>query len=71
MIGHRVFMAGAVACMLSFELGTLVATSAESDTPCVPGYAINYDGPERVWRDRDGNAVLHAEYEDSYDWCTR
>ena len=60
---------GAVIVLL-VTAATLWPGDPTSD-PCVPGYAVDYDGQLGAWLDRDGRIVLLAEFEDSYEWCTK
>lgn len=37
--------------------------------PCVPAIAVDYDGTRNAWLDADGNEILLAIEEDTYEWC--
>ena len=61
----------ALAAFVGLSVGMLVGPpTVGGDAPCVPGYAVNYNGAG-FWEDREGRAVLLAENEDTYDWCTK
>lgn len=57
--------------LLGVVMALLWPKADPTSDPCVPGYAVDYDGQLGAWLDRDGRIVLLAEFEDSYDWCTK
>lgn len=64
-------MVGVLIYAFGFGLGLLAAGVGDDSTPCIPGNAVDYDGTAHAWFDRQDRAVLLAEAEDTYDWCTR